>query len=271
MKKNDFHKEYLKIKKIKKNYNFKTFDEAHVFTILNRKSNGKRKTLDLITNILNDEKPNSNLGKQSKWYTTSLDKNSNALKWFLTTNSHVANLGFYDQKRKVFQIYSDTKIVVDGSNVAWNNGNRAEGDKPKAKNIQLVIEKIREFGFSEIIVLCDANLNYDVEDKTIFDDLKKSKLIKNVPSHTDADEFIISYAKKFEARIITNDTYSKDWALKDEWVYDHAKDFSIHFMIIDDEVKFTTSNSKINAESFKTNNFDFKGFELFNNESHKIF
>lgn len=131
--KNDFHKEYLKIKKIKKKYNFKTFDEAHVFTILNRKSNGKRKTLDLIINILNDEKPNSNLDKQSKWYTTSLDKNSDALKLFLTTNSHVVNLGFYDTKKKVFQIFSDTKIVVDGSNVAWNNGNRAEGDNLKRR------------------------------------------------------------------------------------------------------------------------------------------
>ena len=37
--------------------------------------------------------------------------------------------------------------------------------------------KIREFGFSDIVVLCDANLNYDVEDKIIFDYLKNSKLI----------------------------------------------------------------------------------------------
>lgn len=267
IKNNAVYNEYLRIKKVKEDYKFNTFDEAHVFMILNRKSLGKRKKLDLIMNILNEEKPSNGFnGGQSKWYTESINNDSSALADFLFNNPHASNIGMYYQKSEEFENYSGTKIFVDGSNVARNNGDSASGDKPKAKNIQLVIEKIREFGFKDIVVLCDANLEHEIDDKEVFDDLKELKLIKNVPFKTDADEFIINYAKKFETRIITNDRF-KDWALKDKWVNDHADDVSIRFMIIDDEVEFSTRSGKIKAESFKANDFDFKGFKQFNNKS----
>ena len=252
--------EYLKLEKIKEDYKFKTFDEAHVFAILNRSTLEKRKTLNEIQNILLKEKPGGSYYSTPKWYTESFsDRDLTKLAHFLSTNTNITSLGIYNKKEELFENYSDIKILVDGSNVAWNNGSREAGDKPKAKNIRLIVQKLSGLGVNEIDVLCDASLRLEVEDEDEFDELLKKKIIKQVPSKTDADEFIINYAKKFKARILTNDTF-KDWALKDKWVSDHANELSIRFMIIKDEVELSGINGPIWG-SYKAHDFDFKGFE----------
>lgn len=255
---NDSYMEYLKLKKIKEEYKFTYFDEAHVYAILNRSSLKKQKKLDEIQEILSEEKPDSYYSTP-EWYTESFNRNQTNLEQFLSNNINILNLGIYNKKAKIFENYSDVKILVDGSNVAWSDGSRDAGDKPKVKNIMLVIEKLKSLGPSEVEVLCDANLRKEVEDKQAFDELLKKKIIKQVPSKTDADEFIINYAKKFKARIVTNDTY-KDWAQKDEWVKEHANEISIRFMIIDDEVELKSVSGPL-GPGFKRQDFDFKGFK----------
>ena len=137
---------------------------------------------------------------------------------------------------KAVEVGPSTRIIVDGSNVAWNGGSRTKGDRPKAQNIQLVVQELRELGCEDIAVFCDASLEYDVEDKPVLEKLYSSNFVHKVPANTDADEFIINYAKKTDARIVTNDTYSRDWAQSDQWVNDHKEEFRIPFMIIGDKV-----------------------------------
>ncbi|MGD0329787.1 MAG: hypothetical protein ABSB40_04970 [Nitrososphaeria archaeon] len=238
----EMYGEYLKLKKIKDDFGFATFDEAHVFDILNRKSLGRIKSLYEIQMILQTEKPRQENGTP-KWYLESLqqegdtlERDQGALEKFLSTNQQIVNLGVYDPERKEFKNYSITKVIVDGNNVTWSGRNKLAGDRPRARNILLVVQRLREFEFRDILVLCDANLEHEVEDKSVYDELYNSKLIRSVPSKTDAKEFIINYAKEFEARIVTNDNLG-DWARADEWVRNHAKDDLIRFIIIHDEVQ----------------------------------
>ena len=101
-------------------------------------------------------------------------------------------------------------IVVDGSNVAWNKKDKKKGGHPVAKNIEIIIEHLKKKGFEKIIVFCDANLKYLVEDKDVYEELIQSNKLTPVPSHTIADYFLIDYAQRYGAYIVTGDKY-RDW------------------------------------------------------------
>jgi len=139
------------------------------------------------------------------------------------------------EKAKSLKLSNDT-IILDGSNVAWNRGDRKKGDKPKAINIQLVIDELKKEGYKKIKVIADANLFHDIEDRDIFNKLKQNKIIKEVPGRTEADEFIIKYAKEKDARIITLDKFKK-WKEQDPWVKEYIDRHLVKFMIEDNVVK----------------------------------
>jgi len=74
---------------------------------------------------------------------------------------------------------SDKFIIIDGSNVAWDTvRDKEKGDKPSAKNIKLVVNSLKNKGFKEVIVIVDASLYHQIEDKNIFDELKKDSIVK---------------------------------------------------------------------------------------------
>ncbi len=104
-------------------------------------------------------------------------------------------------------------IVVDGSNVAWNNGDRQRGDRPLARNIELMYEYLRGKGYSRIITFCDANLRYLVKDPEKFDELLQRGIIIEVPAKTIADYFIIEEANRYDCYIVSNDHF-RDWTRK---------------------------------------------------------
>lgn len=252
--------EYLALKKIKDEYGFNRFDETHVYVILNRKALGKKKTVKKIMDTLNGEEPEY----EAEWYSRSFDDlrwgdSSEKLKKFLKSNKQVALLGSYDASAQTFENYSDTKILVDGSNVAWNNGSREAGDRPDAKNIALVLDALKHIGYSDINVLCDAFTEREILSPDIFKGLIKDKVLRIMPSKTDADAFIIEFAKKFHSRIITNDTF-KDWSLKDRWVAENANQISIRFQIIDGEVVLHSALGDVKDDRFISKEFEFKGF-----------
>jgi DNA-binding PadR family transcriptional regulator len=264
--------EYLKLKRIKEEYGFGSFDEAHVFAVLNRKDLGRIKELKSLREILNAEKPLDPTGRAvQKWYTESLNiwamPEKDPFEQFLQTNPQLINLGLYDPIHKVFENYSDIKVLVDGSNVAWNAGDRFSGDRPDIKNIHLAIQRLKGLGFADILVICDANLEYDIQNKALFNDLMDLNLVKKVPFREDADLFILNYAKQFKARIVTNDRF-EDLAAKDRWIRENAQNICIRFMIVDDNIQFSNSlGNVIDRKEGKLSDFDFKGF--FNEEVNK--
>jgi hypothetical protein len=118
------------------------------------------------------------------------------------------------------------RVLVDASNVAHST----EGGEARLRNIRLVEEKLREEGLEPLIV-ADAALRHQIDDKAAYEKLIDEGKVHQAPAGTDADYFILSFAREMDARILTNDRFR-----------DRAKDFPrernrvIRYMIVDGEV-----------------------------------
>src|SRR5207244_3156333 len=92
--------------------------------------------------------------------------------------------------------------VVDASNVA----HATEGGEARLANIELVREKLREDGFEPVIV-ADAALRHKIDRRADYERLVNAGLVHQAPAGTDADYFILSFAREMNARILTNDRF----------------------------------------------------------------
>jgi Zc3h12a-like ribonuclease protein len=93
-------------------------------------------------------------------------------------------------------------VLVDGSNVAHSS----EGEQALLSNITAVCDKLREEGY-EPLVLVDATLRHQIDDKLSYERLVESGSIRQVPSGTDADYFILSFARELDTAIVSNDRF----------------------------------------------------------------
>jgi hypothetical protein len=93
-------------------------------------------------------------------------------------------------------------VLVDGSNVAHSS----EGEQVLLSNITLVCDKLREEGY-EPLVLVDAALRHQIDDRKAYEQLVESGAIRQVPAGTDADYFILSFARELDASIVSNDRF----------------------------------------------------------------
>jgi hypothetical protein len=119
-------------------------------------------------------------------------------------------------------------VIVDGSNVAHSS----EGDKALLENIRLVREKLIEEGYQPV-VLADAALRHQIDDESGFEALIENGTIKQAPAGTDADYFILSFARELSANIVSNDRF------KDRVdAFPEVKQRVIRFMIVNGEVVF---------------------------------
>ena len=81
-------------------------------------------------------------------------------------------------------------VVVDGSNVAHST----EGDRAELANIIAVCDKLRSEGY-EPLVLADAALRHQIDDKATYERMIDSRAIRQAPAGTDADYFILAFAR----------------------------------------------------------------------------
>ncbi len=94
--------------------------------------------------------------------------------------------------------------IVDGSNVAYST----EGGGPRLENILLVREKLRTEGYKPIVVV-DAALRHQIDRKDDFERLVDDGSIKQAPPGTDADYFILSFARDLDASVVSNDRFKE--------------------------------------------------------------
>ena len=117
-------------------------------------------------------------------------------------------------------------VIVDGSNVAHSS----EGDKAQLENIRAVRAKLQDDGFEPIIV-ADAALRHQIDDGAGFEQMVESGEIRQAPAGTDADYFILSFARELDANILSNDRF------KDRHdAFPEVRDRVIRYMIIHGEV-----------------------------------
>lgn len=119
-------------------------------------------------------------------------------------------------------------VIIDGSNVAYST----EGETPRLANISLVVDKLREEGF-EPIVVADAALRHQIDDSERYEDLVDRGVIRQAPAGTDADYFILSFAREFDADVVSNDRYRDR-----QESFPEVRERVIRFMIVNDEVVF---------------------------------
>ena len=125
-------------------------------------------------------------------------------------------------------------VLIDGSNVAHSS----EGERARLANILIVAGKMREEGMEPIIV-ADAALRHQIDDRGEYERLVDEGKIKQAPAGTDADYFILSFARELGASVLSNDRYR-----------DRSRQFAevrrrvIRFMILEDEVVFEKRTKK---------------------------
>lgn len=118
--------------------------------------------------------------------------------------------------------------IVDGSNVAHST----EGGNAQLRNIRLVCEKLKAQDFKPIVVV-DAALRHQIDDPAGYEKMVGGGGIRQAPAGTDADYFILSFARELDAYIVSNDRY------KDRLdAFPEARERVIRFMIVRNEVVF---------------------------------
>ena len=119
-------------------------------------------------------------------------------------------------------------VIIDGSNVAHST----EGEKAMLENIRVVRAKLIQEGY-EPVVLADAALRHQIDDEPGFEQLVENGTIKQAPAGTDADYFILSFARELGANIVSNDRF-KDRVQ----AFPEIKKRVIRYMIVNGEVVF---------------------------------
>lgn len=119
-------------------------------------------------------------------------------------------------------------IIVDASNVAHST----EGDQPQLANILAVRRKLAEDGRDPIVV-ADASLRHQIDDRKGYEQLVDEGVVRQAPAGTDADFFILSFARELDARIVSNDRFRD--RMKQ---FPDAQDRLVRYMIVENEVVF---------------------------------
>ena len=185
-------------------YGFQKPYEFHIFHIIKRHIGEKVIPIRKILSIW--EKESFYYGEE--WYSIKKkDQTEERLKMILSTNQKFLNLGKIENEQKEFVFYHHDTIYIDGSNVAWNNQNKENGGTPHSENIKIVVEALRNKGFTNVVALCDSNLQYIIDDPEIYKELVNNKILSRVRGRTVADYWILKFKKDRDISIVTNDSY----------------------------------------------------------------
>jgi hypothetical protein len=134
------------------------------------------------------------------------------------------------------QAVDDSKHIalVDGSNVAHSS----EGDEARLHNIKLVVKKLISEGY-EPIVVADAALRHQIDDKEGYERRIEEGKIRQAPAGTDADYFLLAFARELDAVIVSNDLFRDR-----QEAFPEARERMIRYMIVAEEVVFERRNKK---------------------------
>ena len=140
----------------------------------------------------------------------------------------------HHQRNRIPRQERSGKALVDGSNVAHSS----EGEKARLRNIELVVARLEEDGL-EPIVVADAALRHQIDDTQKYEALIDEGEIRQAPAGTDADWFILSFARELDAYIVSNDRFRDR-----QEAFPDARERMIRYMIVEDEVVFEKRNRR---------------------------
>ncbi|MCE7736343.1 MAG: hypothetical protein GPJ54_15790 [Candidatus Heimdallarchaeota archaeon] len=120
--------------------------------------------------------------------------------------------------------YRTTSVIIDGSNIAWEQTNPKR--KPMINNIIRSYKSLKENGFKKIVIIADAALRYQIDDRDELDRLVKSGFIKLVPAKVNADGFILRFSAENGYLILSNDLY-KEFRDTYSWIDERRVPYTI--------------------------------------------
>ena len=94
------------------------------------------------------------------------------------------------------------RVIVDASNVAHST----EKSSARLANVRLVRDRLTEDGLTPILV-ADAALRHQIDDANGYEALVKAGEIQQAPAGTDADYFILTFARELDAAVLSNDRF----------------------------------------------------------------
>lgn len=120
--------------------------------------------------------------------------------------------------------------IVDGANIAYLE-ETAEG-RPKVSNILAVRQALEERGYQPIIIV-DASTRHQVDDPETLERLINEQIVRQAPSETDADYFVLKIADQMKAVVVSNDEYH-EFQQKYPWIEERR----VPLMIVNGQVEF---------------------------------
>jgi len=118
------------------------------------------------------------------------------------------------------------RVIVDASNVAHST----EKSSARLANIRLVRDRLTEDGLTPILV-ADAALRHQIDDADGYEVLVKAGEIQQAPAGTDADYFILTFARELDASVLSNDRFKDRIAS-----FPEVRNRIIRYMIVAGEV-----------------------------------
>ena len=118
------------------------------------------------------------------------------------------------------------RVIVDASNVAYSS----EKGSARLANVQLIRDKLTADGMTPILV-ADAALRHQIDDADGYEALVTAGEIQQAPAGTDADYFILTFARELDAAVLSNDRFKDRIAH-----FPDVKERIIRYMIVAGEV-----------------------------------
>ncbi len=124
-------------------------------------------------------------------------------------------------------------FVIDGANVALDI--KDSENRPMISTLYQLVERLHSLGITQFKVLSDRNLHHKIDNQDAYKALKERDEFDETPGGTEADYFILQYAKRKDAFIISNDMFRKHYSrFGEEWI----KKKRIAFSFIDGALFF---------------------------------
>ena len=127
-----------------------------------------------------------------------------------------------------------SRAIIDASNVA----HCGEGSAARVRYIRLMCDKLTDEGL-EPLVVADAALRHQVDDADTYERLVESGVVHQAPAGTDADYFILTFARELGALIVSNDRFRDRLAS-----FPELRRRIVRFMIVADEVVLERRNGR---------------------------
>jgi len=129
----------------------------------------------------------------------------------------------------------DIYFVIDGANVALDK--QTTENKGRLSSIEMIRKKFAYLGIkmNQFKIICDKSLRYNIDEPSLYLEQVNRDQIIETPAGTEADHFILQFAREKSGFVISNDRFMDFYGIfGKEWIQERR----ITFKLIDNKIFF---------------------------------